>query len=75
MLTLRSKQAWKVVSDRAAHYEYTDMSLCCPRFLKAVGLVSLSPQARVVRGGRSEGIARACVSALATLFANHGSAL
>lgn len=44
ILTLRSRAAWKVVSPVAGHYEYTDMALCCPRFLQAVGLVNLSPQ-------------------------------
>lgn len=46
VLTLNSKRAWKVVSAAAGHYEYTDMALCAPRFLQAIGLVNLSPQAR-----------------------------
>jgi len=39
-MTLNSTRAWKVVA-RVGHYEYTDMALTAPLFMRALGLITL----------------------------------
>ena len=41
-MALNSTRAWKVVA-RVGHYEYTDMALTAPLFMRALGLITLKP--------------------------------
>jgi hypothetical protein len=41
-MALNSTRAWKVVA-RVGHYEYTDMALTAPLFMRALGLIMLKP--------------------------------
>jgi len=41
-MALASPAAWKVIA-RCGHYEYTDLSLTAPRFMRRIGLLALLP--------------------------------